>query len=98
MKKIENVVKDVYNLLDTKEVSEYVDQEAIINTFGENMKKILRQNLKEYRGGTNLRMSNIGKKDRQLWYQRIRGRAIKGTHEINVFIWICYRRDVISLG
>lgn len=68
MKKIENVVKDVYNLLDTKEVSEYVDQEAIINTFGENMKKILRQNLKEYRGGTNLRMSNIGKKDRQLWY------------------------------
>ena len=68
MKKIKDLVADVYQLMDTKEVSEYVDQEAIINTFGENMKNILRQNLKEYRGGNNLRMSNIGKKDRQLWY------------------------------
>jgi len=63
------VVKDIYNLMDTKEVSEGVDIEKVLADFGENMKDILKTNITAHEfDRRRLRMSNIGKKDRQLWY------------------------------
>jgi len=65
----DTLVDDIYRLMDTKEVSEGVDVEKVVEEFGENMKTILRQNITQHKHDRRkLRMSNIGKKDRQLWY------------------------------
>ena len=56
-------------MIDTKEIPDGVPIEQVINDFGENMKQILRDNITEHEfDRRKLRMSNIGKKDRQLWY------------------------------
>ncbi len=55
--------------MDTKVVAEGVDVEKVIQDFGENMKSILINNITAHEfDKRKLRMSNIGKKDRQLWY------------------------------
>ena len=65
----DNLVSDIYRMIDTKDIPEGVPVEQVINDFGENMKQILRDNITEHEfDRRKLRMSNIGKKDRQLWY------------------------------
>ena len=62
-------VDDIYRQIDTKEIPDGVPIEQVINDFGENVKQILRNNITEHEfDRRKLRMSNIGKKDRQLWY------------------------------
>ena len=68
-KEIETLVQDIYHTIDTKEIAEGVDVDSVIETFGENVKNILRDNITDHEfDSRRLRMSNIGKKDRQLWY------------------------------
>jgi hypothetical protein len=56
-------------MIDTKDIPKGVPVEQVINDFGENVKQILRNNITESTfDRRKLRMSNIGKKDRQLWY------------------------------
>ena len=56
-------------MIDTKEISDGVDVDKIVDDFGKNMKKILKNNITEHEfDRRKLRMSNIGKQDRQLWY------------------------------
>ena len=56
-------------MIDTKEIPDGVPIEQVINDFGENVKQILRNNITEHEfDRRKLHMSNIGKKDRQLWY------------------------------
>jgi len=65
----DTLVEDIYHMIDTKEIPDGVDVEEAIETFGENVKSILRNNITESKfDRRKLRMSNIGKKDRQLWY------------------------------
>jgi len=65
----DNLVSDIYRMIDTKDIPEGVPVEQVINDFGENVKQILRNNITESTfDRRKLRMSNIGKKDRQLWY------------------------------
>tara|TARA_R110002167_G_scaffold18168_1_gene68512 strand:+ start:495 stop:1379 length:885 start_codon:yes stop_codon:yes gene_type:complete len=65
----ETLVSDIYHMIDTKEIPEGVDVEEAIETFGENCKQMMRNNITEHEfDSRKLRMSNIGKKDRQLWY------------------------------
>ena len=65
----DTLVSDIYHMIDTKEIPEGVPVEQVINDFGENVKEILRNNITEHEfDRRKLRMSNIGKKDRQLWY------------------------------
>ena len=65
----DTLVEDIYRLVDTKVVAEGVDVEKVIEEFGENMKSILINNITAHEfDKRKLRMSNIGKKDRQLWY------------------------------
>lgn len=66
---MEKLIKDVYELMDTKEIPEGVNVEQVVHQFGENVKEILLNNITNHkRDNRKLRMSNIGKKDRQLWY------------------------------
>ena len=65
----DTLVDDIYRMIDTKEIPDGVPIEQVINDFGENVKQILRNNITESTfDRRKLRMSNIGKKDRQLWY------------------------------
>jgi len=65
----DTLVSDIYRMIDTKDIPEGVPVEQVINDFGENVKMILRNNITESKfDRRKLRMSNIGKKDRQLWY------------------------------
>jgi hypothetical protein len=68
-KTTDTVVEDIYHLMDTKQVAEGVNIEKVIGDFGENVKNILINNITAHEfDRRKLRMSNIGKKDRQLWY------------------------------
>ena len=65
----DTLVDDIYRMIDTKEIPDSVPIEQVINDFGENVKQILRNNITESKfDKRKLRMSNIGKKDIQLWY------------------------------
>ena len=65
----ETLVDDIYRMIDTKVIPKGVDVEEAIETFGENCKQMMRNNITESKfDRRKLRMSNIGKKDRQLWY------------------------------
>ena len=67
MKNVYNLVPDIYNLVSTKEVPEGVDLESAIESFGENVKELMRKEFTGTRDGRALRMSNIGRDDRYLW-------------------------------
>jgi len=65
----DTLIQDVYNLVDTKEIPEGVNVEKVLDQFAENVKEILLNNITTHKeDNRKLRMSNIGKKDRQLWY------------------------------
>jgi len=65
----DTLIQDIYDLIDTKEIPEGVNVEKVLDQFVENMKEILLNNITEHKkDNRKLRMSNIGKKDRQLWY------------------------------
>jgi hypothetical protein len=70
MKNIYTLVEDIYNLFQSDDIS--LDEKEIdtcINEFGDNIKEHLRTALYEKeRSKRNLRLSAIGKPDRQLWY------------------------------
>ena len=69
MKKIENLVEDIYEVLKTNQAAEGVDVEKVIDDFGEAMKNILKnQVLTKHDDKRTLRMSNIGKQELYLWY------------------------------
>ncbi len=63
-----NLVSDIYQLMETKEVAEGVDFDACVEKFGENVKELMRNEFGgRKRDGRKLRMSNIGRDDRYLW-------------------------------
>jgi hypothetical protein len=70
MKSIDTLVKDIYNLFSSDEIS--MDEKEIdkhINEFGDNIKEHLKSSLFEKeRDKSNLRLSAIGRPDRQVWY------------------------------
>jgi len=68
MKNIYTLVNDIYNLVETKQVPEGVDIEECIETFGEGVKQLMRNEFTRKRDDSRkLRMSNIGRSDRYLW-------------------------------
>ena len=67
MKTLDTLIPDIYELFDKG----HECSEENLDSFAESLKIILRERLKAYgeeRAAT-LRMSNIGKPDRQLWYE-----------------------------
>jgi len=69
-KSIYTLVDDIYNLMENRNTPDGVDVDAEIEKFGEAMKDLMKKEFKpsgRY-DGRNLRLSAIGKPDRQLWY------------------------------
>src|SRR5210317_1699570 len=69
-KTLDTLVEDIYNKIGVLADGEHIDlDEDTIEQFGESMKEILYNwSHPEPRGKSTLRMSNIGKKERQLWF------------------------------
>ena len=68
MKTIDTLVKDIYSLMETKEIPEGVDADQAIDDFGENIKQLMKKEFSNYkRDRRTLRLSNVGRDDRYLW-------------------------------
>jgi hypothetical protein len=69
MKQIETLIQDIYDLLENRNTPEGVDVDAEIDKFGEAMKDLMKKEFLPHQyGSRKLRLSAIGKPDRQLWY------------------------------
>jgi hypothetical protein len=69
-KTLDTLVEDIYNKIGVLADNKHIDlEEDTIEQFGESMKQILYDwSHPTPRGKPSLRMSNIGRKERQLWY------------------------------
>jgi len=69
-KSIYSLVDDIYALMKDREIPEGVDVDAEIERFGEAMKDLMKKEFKPaaVKDTRKLRLSAIGKEDRQLWY------------------------------
>ena len=69
-KTLDTLVEDIYNKIGVLADGEHIDLDPeTIDQFGESMKEILyKWSHPEPRGDATLRMSNIGRKSRQLWF------------------------------
>ena len=68
-KTIYSLVNDVYELMEKRNTPKHVDVDAEIERFGEAVKDLMRKEFKPSRmEGRKLRLSAIGKNDRELWY------------------------------
>ena len=69
MKTTDNVVQDIYALMESKDADPSVDVEAEIEKFGEGVKALMRTEFgrKKREDNRKLRLSNIGRTDRYLW-------------------------------
>lgn len=65
MTNIETLVEDIYGLFSSEEKF----HEALFHGFGDNLKDLMTTRFNTERKGGTLRISNIGKPDRQLWYE-----------------------------
>jgi hypothetical protein len=81
MKTVDTLVQDIYSFLETKEIPEGVDVDAECESFGREMANILRDQLSEYDGRGRLRLSGIGKPDRQIYngYHGVEGEPLRGA-------------------
>jgi hypothetical protein len=67
-KTVETVVEDIYELMTTSKVSKGVDIDKAFKRFGDNVADVVFDSLFQDRGDTTrLRMSSVGKPDRQVW-------------------------------
>jgi hypothetical protein len=68
-KTTDNVVADIYALMESKDADPSVDVEAEIEKFGEGVKALMRTEFgrKKREDNRRLRLSNIGRTDRYLW-------------------------------
>ena len=70
MKDINTLVQDIYDLMEKRNTPEGVDVESEIERFGDAMKDLMKKEFLPNKSYSNrkLRLSAIGKPDRQLWY------------------------------
>ena len=69
MKRVEDVVQDIYALMESRDADPSVDVEAEIEKCGESVKALMRTEFgrKKREDNRKLRLSNIGRTDRYLW-------------------------------
>jgi len=91
MKTIHTLVDDIYSLVKTKRPEKGVDAEAEIENFGEAVKDLMRKEFTN-RGGFDarkLRMSNVGRDDRNLWnhYNNVGPKEPMQPHNLVKFLY-----------
>jgi len=81
-KTVDTVVRDIYKLMESKEIPDTVDLRAVCDQFGQDMAEVMWDNLQpeQDRSGA-LRLSGIGKPDRQIYnrFHGIKGEDLQGA-------------------
>jgi len=79
-KTVETLVADIYRLMETKEIADGVDLDEECEVFGRTMADVLREQFRPYDGRGRLRLSAIGRRDRQIHnsYHGVEGEPIDG--------------------
>lgn len=71
MKEVSTVVEDIYDILDCLSSGEELDiPSEMVDEFGERMKDVILHWAQPHKQSKGLRMSNIGRPARQLWYEQ----------------------------
>jgi len=67
----DTLVEDIYKLVSTKEVGEHIDFDDAVETFGENIKELMRSEFgaKRAHDSRRLRLSLTGRTDKYIWNQ-----------------------------
>jgi len=81
MPNVNTLISDIYKLLETKEIPEGVDLDAECEAFGKVMALALRDQFRDRQDSGRLRLSAIGKPDRQIYnaYHGVKGEPINGA-------------------
>ena len=81
MKKVDTLVRDIYRLMEDKEIPDGVNLEEECAAFGREMADVLREQLQPREDNRSLRLSGIGKPDRKLHlsYNGVSGEELRGS-------------------
>ena len=81
MKKVDTLVRDIYRLMEDKEIPDGVNLDEECDAFGREMADVLREQLKPREDNRSLRLSGIGKPDRKLHlsYNGVSGEELRGS-------------------
>ena len=91
MKKLETVVEDIYETLSCLCDQKDLDiPEEDIEDFGERMKNVIRHWSKPHQESRGLRMSNVGRPLRRLWYDLKKDRPLYNRADPHTFIKFLY--------
>jgi hypothetical protein len=100
MRSVNTLVEDIYSLLTTKEVPDGIDLETVCDTFGTNMGRILREQMQPEEVRDGLRLSAIGKPDRQIYHRAmgLQGEPIDGPTYIKFMYGHIVEELVLTLA
>jgi hypothetical protein len=81
VKKIDTLVRDIYRLMEDKEIPDGVNLDEECEAFGRAMADVLRESLSPHEDNRSLRLSGIGKPDRKLHmsYNGVSGEELRGA-------------------
>ncbi len=81
MADIKTLIRDIYTLMEDKQIPEGVDVDAECEAFGRGMADVLREQLRPYDDSGRLRLSGIGKPDRKIYngYHGVSGEELRGA-------------------
>ena len=101
MKTVDTLVRDIYHLMETKEIPEGVNLEAQCKAFGEVMAKTLYDQLQPEKDRTGLlRLSAIGKPDKKIWsaFKGVAGEPLRGPTYIKFLYGHLIEAMLLSLA
>ena len=96
---VDTLVRDIYRLMESNDIAEGVDLEKECEAFGRGVADILRKAFGPYDGRGRLRLSAIGKPDRQLFnsYHGVSGEEIRGATYIKFLYGHIVEEMLLSL-
>jgi len=96
---VDTLVRDIYRLMESNDIAEGVDLDEECEAFGKGMADILRKAFEPYDGRGRLRLSAIGKPDRQLFnsYHGVAGEEIRGATYIKFLYGHIVEEMLLSL-
>jgi len=99
MKNPRTLIKDIYTLMETKDLPEGVDLDYEADRCGQEVAKILKEVMREKKDRTGLSLSSIGKKDRLIYnnFHGIRGEDLAATTKIKFLYGHVIEALVVSL-
>ena len=100
MKNLDTLVRDIYHLMETKEIDDHVDLDGVCAEFGREMAEALKDSLTPDGDRRGLRLSAIGKPDRKVYndYHGVEGEPLRGNTYIKFLYGHLVEAMVLALA